>query len=281
MMNGFKFKRKVRKLRKSVKYSLVFIIVISVVFFGGYQIKSLFQKSYHAMNDDKKTGMKDSKENENINNNVDKPSKEVTSKKEIVWKETSEDYFKDAVFIGDSRLEGFILNNGLLPTVTSYTHKGLTVDTIFTAEVISYNGSKISIMEALKYTSFSKVYLMLGINETGWVYNDVFIHHYEKIIDEIKKINPQSIIYVQSIIPVSLEVSNTHSYVKNEKIKEYNDLLKEMAEEKGIYYVNVAEALVNEDGLLPEEAAFDGIHLNKEYCEKWFAYLKKHVVDEI
>jgi lysophospholipase L1-like esterase len=140
-------------------------------------------------------------------------------------------------------------------------------------------GKKISVMEALKKTSFSKVYIMLGINETGWPYSNLFIQKYGEIIDEIKNINPEAIIYVQSILPVSQKVSSSHSYVKNTKISEYNLLIQQMAEEKEIYYINSAESVATTDGYLPEEAASDGIHLKKDYCYKWLEYLKTHTAN--
>lgn len=187
-------------------------------------------------------------------------------------------YFDDAVFIGDSRIEGFMLFSGL-SNATAYTHKGLMVDTVFTDPVINMDGQKISVMEALEKTSFSKVYIMLGINETGWPYNDLFIKKYSLIIDEIKKNNPDALIYIQSILPVSQKVSSTHSYVKKSKIDKYNLLIQQMAEEKGVYYINSAESVVAKDGYLPEEAASDGIHLKKAYCEKWLEYLKTHTIN--
>lgn len=168
-------------------------------------------------------------------------------------------YFDDAVFIGDSRTEGFILFTGL-SNATAYTHKGLMVDTVFTNPVVNMDSKKIYVMEALKKTSFSKVYIMLGINETGWPYSNLFIQKYGEIINEIKNINPEAIIYVQSILPVSQKVSSSHSYLKNSKISEYNLLIQQMAEEKKIYYINSSEYVASSDGYLPEEASFDGIH---------------------
>lgn len=187
-------------------------------------------------------------------------------------------YFDDAVFIGDSRTEGFILFTGL-SNATAYTHKGLMVDTVFTNPVVNMNSKKISVMEALKKASFSKVYIMLGINETGWPYSDLFIQKYGEIINQIKKINPEAIIYVQSILPVSQKVSSSHSYLKNSKISEYNLLIQQMAKEKEIYYINSSESVASSDGYLPEEASFDGIHLKKDYCDKWLEYLKTHTVN--
>lgn len=190
---------------------------------------------------------------------------------------TDSTWFDDAVFIGDSRTEGLILNTGLNNAI-EYTHKGLMVDTVFTKPVIDMDGAKITVMDALKTTQFRKVYIMLGINETGWPYNDVFIHKYGEVIDAVKEINPDAQIYVQQILPVSRTVSAEHSYIKNEKIAEYNALLQEMAEEKQVYFVAAAEAVADGDGALPEDAAVDGIHLKKEYCVKWLEYLESHTV---
>lgn len=37
---------------------------------------------------------------------------------------------------------------------------------------------------------FGKVYIMLGMNELGWVYESVFKEDYGKIIDKIREIKP-------------------------------------------------------------------------------------------
>lgn len=187
------------------------------------------------------------------------------------------DYFDDAVFIGDSRTEGLYINTGL-SNATFFAHQGLMVDEVYTKEVVTVDGKKTTVMDALARTSFSKVYIMLGINETGWIYEDIFIEKYGNIIDGIRAINPDAVIYVQSILPVSQEVSETHSYIKNERISTYNQLLQEMAEEKGVYFVNVAEAVTGSDGSLPADLATDGIHLKKAPCETWLTYLREHTV---
>ena len=286
-------KTKNKKIKK-IKIILVIIVVFIIILFGRHQI--IKSNSYYTNNLD--TPIKD---NTNIILNNDEISPinsndTIQIKEENIlniteneiniiepkeyWKTADDDYFDDAVFIGDSRTEGFILNNGLTAKITSYTYKGLSVDKIFTDKVINMDGKKLTIIEALKETSFSKVYIMLGINEIGWVYSSMFIDKYAKIIDEIKNINPKCTIYVQSIIPVTEKVSNEHQYIKNNKINEYNSLIKEMAEEKSVYYLNVQEVIVNENGILPNDAATDGIHLNKKYCEKWFEYLKNHTIGE-
>ena len=191
--------------------------------------------------------------------------------------EVDDSYFDDAVFIGNSRTEGFKLYAGL-SNAEYYTAIGLMVDTIFTKPYATVNGEKTTIMEALKTTDFSKVYIMLGMNELGWVYGSVYQEYYGRIIDGIREINPDAVIYIQSILPVSAEKSEKDDIYNNERINEFNALLRELAEEKEVYYVDVAEAVADEDGCLPEGASFDGVHLTPDYCGKWRDYLKTHTV---
>ena len=186
-------------------------------------------------------------------------------------------YFDDAVFIGNSRTEGFKLYSGL-SNAQYYTAIGLMVDTIFTKPYAEVDGEKTTIMEALKTTDFSKVYIMLGMNELGWVYGSVYQEYYGRIIDGIREINPDAVIYIQSILPVSAEKSEGDDIYNNPRIDEFNGLLRQLAEEKEVYYVNVAEAVAGEDGCLPEGASFDGVHLTPDYCAKWRDYLKTHTV---
>ncbi len=186
-------------------------------------------------------------------------------------------YFDDAVFIGDSRTEGLILYTGL-SNATVYANQGLMVDTVFTSPVIQMDGQRLSVVEALKRTAFKKVYIALGINETGWAYESIFIGKYQKLIQEIQAINPQAILYIQEIMPVTAQTSQTHSYVKNDKIQRYNELLAKLAEEMGVYYIDTGAAVADDSGCLPEDAAIDGIHLKKPYCDKWLDYLKTHTV---
>ena len=206
----------------------------------------------------------------------------------------SRDYFSDAVLVGDSRMQGLILYCGL-SKVTSYTYKGLTVDSVFTRPVIEWEEAedlpdaekipeelwedgKVPVMEALRQTEYSKVYIMLGINETGWPDPAYFPKAYGKIIDAIREDNPQCLIYMLSVFPVTQAVSDYHDYVTNEKIALYNQYLQQLAYEKKVFFVDLAPAVVNEDGVLPADSGVDGIHLNKTYCTMVLDHILSHTV---
>lgn len=180
--------------------------------------------------------------------------------------------YSDAAFIGDSRTEA-LKTYGLLNGATYYTYKGLKVDTVFTEPYIDEGGTKMTVMDAIARHQYKRVYIMLGVNELGWVSTDIFIDDYGKIIDELKKSQPDATIYVQSILPVSAKKSEQDSIYNNPRINEFNALIEQMAKDKGATYLRVNEAVMDESGSLPADASTDGVHPNIDYCRKWTAYL--------
>ncbi len=184
-------------------------------------------------------------------------------------------YFDDAVFIGNSRTEGLKIYSGLTKS-TFITEVGLTVDSIFTDYCNISGGYKNLAFSELESREFGKVYIMLGMNELGWVYDDVFKEDYGKIIDRIREINPDAVIYIQSILPVSKWKDSNDSTYTIANVDRLNARLRELADEKEVHYVDVAEGIMDEEGYLPYEATLDGVHLVPEYCVKWLDYLKTH-----
>jgi len=203
-------------------------------------------------------------------------------------------YLQDAVLIGDSRMQGLILYCGL-SGVTSYTYKGLTVESVFTKPVIPWeegeeipeaervppelweNGN-IPVMEALYRTEYNKVYIMLGINETGWPEPAYFPVAYGKLVDAVRADNPECLIYILSVFPVTRTASAWHPYATNEKISLYNEYLQAMAAEKKVFLIDLAPAVVDEEGVLPEDSGADGIHLNRDYCMRVLEHIYSHTV---
>lgn len=182
----------------------------------------------------------------------------------------------NVAFIGDSRTQAFLMYTGL-KNVIDYTNIGLMVDTAVTKKFVTNSqGEKITILEDLKTRDIDTVYIMLGINELGWVYSSIFIQKYENLIDKIKEIKPDCEVIVQSIIPVTKTKSDNDDIYNNERITEYNTLIKQMAEGKQIQYIDLVPVLADSSGNLPEDASPDGVHLTKEYCLKWLECLRNN-----
>lgn len=203
-----------------------------------------------------------------------KPEAEKENDTEQNFDANEKDNFADAVFIGDSRTEGLQINTGLT-SARFLAAKGLMVDTALKNNVIKLkSGSKGTVIDGLKEGSYNRVYLMFGMNELGWPYLDVFTNRYEKLIEEIKSVQPNATIYLQSILPVSKEKSDKDSIYNNENISKFNKAIKEMADKNGYIYLDVASAVMDSNSALPSNASSDGVHLNKEYSQKWLNYLR-------
>lgn len=185
-------------------------------------------------------------------------------------------YFDDVLFLGDSRTEGFHLYSGL--KTGSYLYAtGATVESVFTKSVNTPVG-KLPMLDALARMDCGKIYVMLGVNELGWNGTDIFRNQTAKMIQRIQADHPDATIVIQSILPVSAKQDAKGSYVNNQRINAYNQVLQELAEEYGLVYLNVAEAVSDENGYLRADWNFDGVHLNKAGCQAWLDYLRTHPV---
>lgn len=190
-----------------------------------------------------------------------------------------DDYFADAAFIGDSRTQGLRLYSGLKDT-NWLCSVGLTVETAAT-EKFSVADGKYTALDALGVLKPAKVYIMLGLNELGWKSADIFIEKYAGIIDAALAADPDCLVYVQSILPVSAAKDAGGTWCNNKNVLSRNERLIALAEEKGVNYLDVASAFKDENGCLPESSTPDGVHLNPGLCVSWLDYLKTHTVTEV
>lgn len=278
-----------QKINKKKVLVVIFIIILCLVML----ILNISKKNNENTKYDEKTNIseeipkneiKENLINEEIEDVIEIPivndkKEEAQDLEELKENNTSNNertFGNNVAFIGDSRTQAFLMYAGL-NEVIDYTNVGLMVDTAVKKKFVKADkGEKVTILEDMAKRNIDTVYIMLGVNELGWRYSNIFIDKYGKLIDLIRQINPNCEILVQSIIPLTKTKSDNDDIYKNEKVKEYNDLLKEMAKEKNVKYIDVASVLSNNNGDLPEEASSDGVHLNKEYCLKWLDYLKKN-----
>ena len=189
-------------------------------------------------------------------------------------------YFEDAVFIGDSRTDGFMLYSGI-GCGTNLTSNGLSIFEVTEKKAFTIDGTKYTLLDALGRQQYGKVYISLGINELGYYDDQGFYEAYCQTIDLIRQCQPHAVIYIQGLIPLNEDViaqTGGASYLKNDHLLIYNDLMKQVAEEKQVAFLDLNPYFAGEDGQLPAEASTDGIHLRKAYCEQWLEYLKAHTV---
>ena len=192
-----------------------------------------------------------------------------------------EAYFDDALFIGDSRTVGLSEYGGFQEGTTFYAATSLTIYNLFDSPkkfAQTADGSKVTLEEALSQRKFGKIYLMLGINEMGRGTTESFFKVYADAVNRIRVLQPDAIIFVQGIMRVSGEKSSTDPVFNNVRINERNQALAAMADGKQIFYLEVNDAVCDENGDLITEYTYDQIHLKAKYYKLWKDYLLAHGV---
>lgn len=191
------------------------------------------------------------------------------------------DWFADAVFLGDSRTDGLRLYSGI-KGATFICHTGLSVFTIGkNACIKDESGAKITAMDALAKQQYAKVYLMLGVNELGYTTTS-FLNSYTELVGQIKELQPGAAIYLQTLIPINEPIAyanGTNRAINNEKLKEFNQVITHVAQEEGVFLVDVDVPFWSAEGCLAAENTGDGVHLTRAGYEAWFAYLRTHTGD--
>ena len=200
---------------------------------------------------------------------------EAEEDKTYEFTDVTQDYFDDAVFIGDSRTVG-LRDYGGWDNATFYASIGLTVYDMFDTPIVEENGTKITVQEALSEHQFGKVYLMIGINEMGTGTVDSFMKAYEEAVNHIRELQPDALIFLQGIMYVKQEKSETDPIFNNPAIKERNDRIAMLANNHDIFYIDVNEVVTDETGNLNPEYTYDEIHLLGKYYSLWTDFLLKH-----
>lgn len=199
---------------------------------------------------------------------------------DVVYGTVTEDYFSDAVFIGDSRTVGMYEYGGLEDIAAFYASTGLTVYKMFDADIVDIPGQKerANIEQMLTENSFSKIYLMIGINEMGTGTVDSFMEKYAECLEHLRELQPDAVIYIQAIMKVTEERSQQGDYITNEGIDERNERLKGLANNVNIYYLDVNPLICDETGGMIASYTSDGVHLKAKYIDIWKQFLMEHAV---
>lgn len=193
-----------------------------------------------------------------------------------------DDYFNDAVFVGDSRVSGLI-DYGVLGESTAkvYAAESLDLNKVFLKQVILMdNGSYGTLLDALSQHSFQKVYVSFGLNEMGWRVLSIFEEKYVELVEAIKALQPEATIYLLSVYNYSEDHENEDDFTNLEQVKRINDEVKQVAKLCDVEWINSNDMLGGDDEYLSREWSEDGYHLNTIGYQHWLEMLKEHTLRE-
>lgn len=194
------------------------------------------------------------------------------------FQNVTEDYFNDAVFIGDSRTVGLFEYAGMEDRADFFAKISLTIYDVFTEPVArdEETGKKITVEEALSKKQYGKVYLMLGINELGTGNTESFMKEYRAVVEKLRQLQPDAVIFVQGIMRVTGDKNERDPIFNNRNINEKNAEIAKLADNQDIFYIDVNEVVCDENGNLNTEYTIDEIHLKAKYYSIWKQFLLEH-----
>lgn len=208
--------------------------------------------------------------------------------KNTILKETKdgkEKYSNQFTFIGDSTALYYVMNKTISGKQLWHREKILLNNVFNTNIMINHQDSGKKLLDAYNESKPSHVLLMFGTDSAGSMEINNFISNYQRLITEMKRINPNGVIIVQSILPVSSYYDENSRNLNNNKINKLNYYLAKMCEELNISFLNTAEVLKNSQGQLRDEfyrdsATESGIYLNEEANEVAMKYFRTHMKEE-
>lgn len=183
--------------------------------------------------------------------------------------QSNEEYFSDALFLGDSRTVGFHLY-AKIPGATYFARTSMNVYNVFDNKVSETSDtSSYTLSELLSQKKFGKIYILLGINEIGYSYSSV-VSNYSKVIGYIQQYQPDAKIIIQSNMHVTKKKSDANpNTFSNTRIDELNRRLSELADNKKIFYLGFEEIFDDSTGAMSSEYSGDGVHLYGKCYKLW------------
>ncbi|WMJ80152.1 GDSL-type esterase/lipase family protein [Clostridium sp. MB40-C1] len=209
------------------------------------------------------------------NKDIDNKSSNMgsISKKSLEGKESGEklysnnssnnkkDILKDAIFFGDSITESLSFYE-LLDESQVVGIKGLNV---FKAE---------KQIDKLVQSNPKKLFILLGSNDVeSGMDSKQFAQNYKKLMETIKFKMPDCKVYIQSILPVTEKVKQKQPNFSDLRINEFNDVLKKIAKDKNLEFINLLPVLEGKSSLYEP----DGIHFKTGFYDLWIDYLKNNL----
>lgn len=164
--------------------------------------------------------------------------------------------FNGVVVVGDSFSEALDVY-GLLDEGSVIYKRGASVNEID------------DLIEKVITMKPSTVIMEFGCNDLQMYNSDIdgFIEQYQSEIQKIKDALPDTMICVNSILPMTEE--KVKEKAGREKRPEYNEAIREMCDKEEYLYID-SSFIVEANSDLYEQ---DGIHMKKEYYEQWLSYI--------
>ena len=199
------------------------------------------------------------------------PAKPAETKAPKPSKDPTPVILNDTLFVGDSRTVGIREYSGL-KGADFFCSVGMNVFDV-TGESLSVDGvGNVTLSQLLSKKQYSKIYIMLGINELGNDLDDITAK-FSSLVDTVRAAQPDAIIFVEANLHVGPSRSSTDATFNNPRINQLNEKLAALADGKTIFYIDINELFDDENGNLRADASGDSTHVYAKYDLDWCDWL--------
>ena len=199
---------------------------------------------------------------------------------------SSDDFFTDAVFLGDSitvGLEEYVeglrssssraFSNAVFLAKGSYGLRTSMNDDGSTYHPY-WKGEQLQPQKSIAKMGVSKVFIMLGTNDIMEDHDDI-ISKYKTLIGRIKESCPGISVYVQSVLPMTARKEDRQ--MSNSRIDSFNEKLIKMCSSLQISYIDVASSFKDSNGRLRSSYSSDDyVHISKDGYKVWVDVLRDY-----
>ena len=208
--------------------------------------------------------------------------------------DAGEEYINSFIFLGESTTYHLksrgVLKDGVETTQVWAPKSGTLMLTPTVSEcriVYPETNEELDLGEALTRKQPKFMLLTFGLNGAGTSISkgeEYFKRIYSRLIDTIAEHSPNTTVILQSCFPIGknmdvsafdVDVSTLNGYIDR-----LNEWTGELAEERGVAYLNSSAIFKGEDGFLcPELQVGDGYHLTAEAYRRMLAYMRTHACE--
>ena len=200
------------------------------------------------------------------------------------------EYLNNIVFLGDSIIKGFdfcrdsmiydgekILENVTVVASSGYGLNHAVSDVVQNSVNLIYDGKAMEPENIIAQRDEKYVFICLGLNDLSWMKVDKYIENYRILVENIKFKNPDKIIAILSVTP--LVTGEKSGNMDNGVITAANNMLIELASEQGVYFIDWAAAIRDENNGLHKNLSSDGYcHLKVSAYNLLVEYLLHHPI---
>lgn len=205
---------------------------------------------------------------------IEGDDEETTADDTIVAIETDvydEDFFENDLFIGDSIATG-LFNYGYFKSEQVFAKVGLNPESALTDSIDDE-----TVIEKAERLKPKRIYIMLGSNGLAYMGNTYMSQQMKLLVEALQEASPDSYIYILSIPPITKE-HESEGQETMVMVNGYNKLLKDLADEIGVVYLDLCSELEDTTGYFSEKyAEADGMHFLGTAYKKMLSFIEKKI----